>query len=277
MAETRNDAAAAPEPPEAERVEAPLAPRPAAATLRKVAVFGATSAMAQATARILAARGAELFLVGRDPRKLAAVVDDLRARGAGVVESAEADLDEVRGHAALLARADAALGGLDTVLVAQGVLADSDACEEDPAKAEGLLVTNFVGPALLCDLAARHLARRGAGTVVGISSVAGDRGRQSNYAYGAAKGGLALFLQGLRNRMFRRGVHVVTVKPGFVDTPMTASYPKNRLFVPPATVARAIVRAVERRRDVVYVPSFWRLIMLVVRSIPERIFKRLSM
>jgi NAD(P)-dependent dehydrogenase (short-subunit alcohol dehydrogenase family) len=204
-------------------------------------------------------------------------VDDLRARGAGAVESAEADLDEVRGHAALLARADAALGGLDTVLVAQGVLADSDACEEDSGKAEALLVTNFVGPALLCDLAARHLAARGLGTVVAISSVAGDRGRQSNYAYGAAKGGLALFLQGLRNRMFRRGVHVVTVKPGFVDTPMTASYPKNRLFVPSTTVARAIVRAVERRKDVVYVPSFWRLIMLVVRSIPERIFKRLSM
>jgi short-subunit dehydrogenase len=163
------------------------------------------------------------------------------------------------------------------VLVAQGVLADSDACDREPALAEELLVTNFLAPALLCDRAARHLAGRGAGTVVAISSVAGDRGRQSNYAYGAAKGGLALFLQGLRNRMFKRGVHVVTVKPGFVDSPMTASVPKNRLFVPPATVARAIVRAVERRRDVVYVPSFWRLIMLVVRSIPERLFKRLSM
>jgi short-subunit dehydrogenase len=245
--------------------------------LQKVALFGATSAMAQATGRILAARGAELFLVGRDPRKLAAVADDLRTRGARTVESAEADLDETRHHASLLERAEASLGGLDTVVVAQGVLADSDACDRDPSRTEALLVTNFVGPALLCDSAARHLAVRGAGTVVGISSVAGDRGRGSNYAYGAAKGGLALFLQGLRNRMLRRGVHVVTVKPGFVDTPMTAAYPKNRLFVPPATVARAIVRAVERRRDVVYVPSFWRLIMLVVRSIPERLFKRLSM
>ena len=194
------------------------------------------------------------------------------------MESADADLDEIRHHAALLERAETALGGLDVVVVAQGVLADSDAVDEDLELAAGLLVTNFVGPALLSgNRAARLLAARGAGTVVGISSVAGNRGRRSNYAYGAAKGGLALFLPGLRNRMIRRGVHVVTVKPGFVDTPMTASIPKNRLFVPPRTVARAIVRAVERRRDVVYMPSFWRLIMVVVRSVPERVFKRLSM
>ena len=109
-----------------------------------------------------------------------------------------------------------------------------------------------------------------------ISSVAGDRGRQSNYFYGAAKGGLSTFLGGLRNRLFRRGVHVVTVKPGFVDTPMTAGMKKNALFVPPSAVAESIVRAVELRRDVVYVPWFWRAIMLFVRLVPERMFKRMS-
>lgn len=242
----------------------------------RVAIFGATSAMAQATARLLAARGAALFLVGRDPEKLQAVADDLRVRGA-TIHAARADLDDTARHGALLDEAAAALGRIDVVLVAQGVLAASDAAEADLAVAERLLVTNFLAPALLCEAAALRLAAQGAGTLVAIGSVAGDRGRQSNYAYGAAKGGLAIFLEGLRNRMFHRGVHVVTVKPGFVDSPMTANLEKNALFAPPSAVARAILRAVERRRDVVYVPWFWRPIMLVIRHVPERVFKRLKL
>ncbi len=239
-------------------------------------VFGATSAMAEAAARLLAARGAALFLVGRDPEKLGAVADDLRVRGA-TVHAAAADLDDRGRHAALLEQAFEVLGTVDLVLIAQGALATSDAAEADLGVAERLLVTNFLAPALLCEAAALRLAEQGAGTLVAIGSVAGDRGRQSNYAYGAAKGGLALFLEGLRNRMFRRGVHVVTVKPGFVDSPMTAHLPKNALFAPPSAVARAIVRAVERRRDVVYVPWFWRPIMLVIRHLPERLFKRMNL
>lgn len=242
----------------------------------RVAIFGATSAMAQATARLLAGRGAALFLVGRDPEKLQAVADDLRVRGA-TVHAARADLDDTARHGALLDEAAAALGRIEVVLVAQGVLATSDAAEADLAVAERLLVTNFLAPALLCEAAALRLAAQGTGTLVAIGSVAGDRGRQSNYAYGGAKGGLAIFLEGLRNRMFHRGVHVVTVKPGFVDSPMTAHVKKNALFAPPAAVARAILRAVERRRDVVYVPGFWRLIMLVIRHLPERVFKRMRM
>lgn len=242
----------------------------------RVVVFGATSAMAQATARLLAPRGAALFLVGRDAAKLGAVADDLRVRGA-TVHLAAADLDDTGRHPVLLEQAFATLGTVDVVLVAQGVLATSDAAEADLRIAERLLVTNFLAPALLCQAAANRLAAQGAGTVVAIGSVAGDRGRQSNYAYGAAKGGLATFLEGLRNRMFHRGVHVVTVKPGFVDSPMTAHLEKNALFAPPSAVARAILRAVERRRDVVYVPWFWRPIMLVIRLVPERLFKRLAL
>jgi decaprenylphospho-beta-D-erythro-pentofuranosid-2-ulose 2-reductase len=248
----------------------PSAPPP------RVLVFGATSAMAQATARLLAARGAALFLVGRDPEKLGAVAADLRVRGA-TVHVAAADLDDRGRHAGLLAQAFATLGAVDLVLVAQGVLATSDEAEADLGVAERLLVTNFLAPALLCEAAALRLAEQGSGTVIAIGSVAGDRGRQSNYAYGAAKGGLAIFLEGLRNRMFRRGVHVVTVKPGFVDSPMTAHLAKNALFAPPSAVAREILRAVERRRDVVYVPWFWRPIMLVIRHLPERLFKRLAL
>jgi short-subunit dehydrogenase len=246
------------------------------APLQRVAVFGATSAMAQAAIRLLAARGSELFLVARDPAKLEAVAADARVRGARV-STAAADLDETARHAALVDQAIAELGGLDTALVAQGVLAPSDETERDRRAAERVLVTDLLAPALLCEELAARLAARGEGTIVAIGSVAGDRGRQSNYVYGAAKGGLATYLEGLRNRLFRRGVHVVTVKPGFVDSPMTDHLPKNALFAPPSAVARAIVRAVERRRDVVYVPAFWRAIMWVVRHVPERLFKRLSL
>lgn len=248
-----------------------------APALRRVAVFGATSAMAQETIRILAARGAELFLVARDEAKLESVAADARIRGAGTVAVAAADLDDDGRHLELVDRALAELGGLDAALVAQGILADSDACDRDRALARRTLVTDLVAPALLCEALAARLAPLGAGTIIAISSVAGDRGRQSNYVYGAAKGGLSTYLEGLRNRLFRRGVHVVTVKPGFVDTPMTAQVPKNALFAPPSAVARAMIRAAERRRDVVYVPGFWRAIMWIIRHVPERIFKRLSL
>jgi decaprenylphospho-beta-D-erythro-pentofuranosid-2-ulose 2-reductase len=245
--------------------------------LGKVVVFGATSAIAQATTRLLAGRGAELFLVGRNREKLEAVADDARTRGAAQVTTAAMDLNDTSRHGELLASAASALGRIDVVLVAQGVLADSDACERDLPLVRLVLDTNFVAPALLCEAAAARLVEQGAGTIVGISSVAGDRGRQSNYAYGAAKGALARYLEGLRNRVFRRGVHVLTVKPGFVDSPMTAHVPKNALFAPASVVAAAIVRGVERRRDEIYVPGFWRAIMWVIRHVPERIFKRLRM
>ena len=247
------------------------------AKLDRVALFGATSAIAQETGRILAGRGASLVVVGRDPHKLSAVADDLRARGAARVDSVQADLDEVGRHAALVDGAAEALGGLDAVVIAQGVLGDQEESARDVAAAERVLVGNFVGPALLAQAAATRLAAQGAGTLVGISSVAGDRGRGSNYTYGAAKGGFSLFLQGLRNRYAPAGVRVLTVKPGFVDTPMTAHLEKSALFATPARVAAGIVRAAERGRDVVYAPGFWRLVMAVIRAIPERIFKRLKL
>jgi len=244
---------------------------------RKVVVFGATSAIAEQVARLLAAERAALFLVARDPAKLAAIADDLRLRGAAVAGSAVADLDDDARHPALLAAARAALGGIDLVLVAHGVLAGSDACERDPAVLAQVLRTNFSGAAALCQAAALELASHGGGTIAAISSVAGDRGRASNYAYGAAKAGFSTFLEGLRARFQARGVHVLTVKPGRVDTPMTAGLPRSALSVHPRRVARPILRAVDRRRSVVYVPGFWRLIMLVVRSLPEVLMRRLQL
>lgn len=250
----------------------------AEARLEKVVVFGATSGIAQAVVRRLAGQGAELVLVARNPEKLAAVAADARVRGAKAVTIEVLDLDQVAAHAALLDRAFAALGRVDLVLLAHGVLAESDACEASPELTARVLATDFTAPALLSQAVALRLAgTQGSGTVAVIGSVAGDRGRQSNYAYGAAKGGLAVFLSGLRNRMFPRGVHVLTVKPGFVDTPMTAGVPRNALFATSDKVASDILRAAARGKDEIYTPSFWWLIMAVVRAIPEGIFKKMRM
>ncbi|HVO20841.1 MAG TPA: SDR family oxidoreductase [Anaeromyxobacter sp.] len=243
----------------------------------KVVVFGATSGMAQQTVRLLAASGAELVLVGRDPRKLAAVSADARVRGAGLAEPVAADLDEPSRFDELVAGAFGRLGSVDLVIVAQGLLGDSRGCDRDGALAARVLQTNFTAPVLLLERVAARMADQGSGTIVAIASVAGDRGRQSNYVYGAAKGGLATYLAGLRNRLFRSGIHVVTVKPGLVDTPMTADLPRRRPTVPPSAVAVAILRAVRRRADVVYVPGFWRPIMWMVRHVPERMFKRMRL
>lgn len=240
--------------------------------MTRVLVLGATSAIAQQVARLYAARGATLFLVARNEERLAAVANDLRVRGAAVT-TAVADLDDPDRHDEILDRA----APLEVVLLAHGVLGDAHETERDPAAAAAVLRTNLVGPVSLLTRAAQRLEAQRRGCIVALSSVAGDRGRASNAVYGASKAGLAAFLSGLRNRLHASGVRVVTVKPGFVDTPMTAGLPKNPLYSPPERVAKDLVRAVDRGRDVVYTPWWWRIVMLAVRLVPERIFKRLSL
>jgi short-subunit dehydrogenase len=243
---------------------------------RRVVVFGATSAIAQEVARLLASEGAALYLVARDRAKLEAVRQDYSVRGARVVGCAVADLDDLERHGPLLADASAALGGgADVVLVVHGILAGTEDCERDPRLLERVLWTNFLGAAALCQSAAERLAAGGGGMLAVLASVAGDRGRASNYAYGAGKGGLAIFLEGLRARFHSRGVRVLTIKAGRIDTPMTAYLPPSRLSVAPRRIAPAILRAIDRRCSVVYVPGFWRAIMLVVRSLPEAAMRRL--
>ncbi|MDY7227629.1 SDR family oxidoreductase [Hyalangium rubrum] len=245
--------------------------------MKKVLVLGATSAIAQSTVRLLAARGASLYLVGRNATNLDAVAKDAATRGAAKVEQQALDLNDTAAHEALVERATQALGGLDGALIAHGVLGDQKACERSWVDAEQVLRTNFLSAASLLTVLANRFEAQKAGTLVVISSVAGDRGRQSNYVYGASKGALNVFLQGLRNRLAPSGVAVVTVKPGFVDTPMTAHLPKNKLFASPDKVARGILRAADGRKNEVYVPGIWALIMLIIRSIPEGIFKRLKL
>src|ERR1700728_3560693 len=242
-----------------------------------ILALGATSALAEATLRLFAARKARFFLVARNADKLNAVAADLRTRGAASVATHVMDLDDTVAHPAMLHAAEASLGTIELALLAHGVLGDQAQAEASYSTAEAILGTNFMAPVSLITWLANYFEASRQGTLAVISSVAGDRGRKSNYVYGASKGALNVFLDGVRNRIDRAGVQVLTIKPGFVATPMTAHLPPNALFAQPAQVAQSIVKAIEKRRDVAYVPAFWGLIMLVIRLIPRRIFKKLNL
>jgi decaprenylphospho-beta-D-erythro-pentofuranosid-2-ulose 2-reductase len=245
--------------------------------MRKILIIGATSAIAEATARILATRGDALYLVARNQARLTAIAADLSVRGSPRVSSEVLDANDVAGHEAMLARAEAFLGGYDTVLVAHGTLSDQKACEASVELTLQEINTNGLSVIALLTRVANRLAQQRAGTIAVISSVAGDRGRGSNYVYGSAKALVTAFLSGLRQRLAKVGVSVVTIKPGFVDTPMTAAFPKGPLWARPAAVAQGIVKAIDRRSNTVYLPGFWWPIMLIIKAIPERVFLRLSL
>ena len=245
--------------------------------MQHVAIFGGTSAIAVEVARLMAKAGDKVFLVARDAKKLAVVEADLKARGAGFIGAATADLNAFESHSRLLAQAREQLGDLDVVLIAHGTLPDQAACEADFVEAEEAIRTNFLSAASLASAAAKIMAPLKRGTIAVIGSVAGDRGRQSNFVYGSAKAGLAAYLQGLRNRLAHQGVHVVTIKPGMVDTPMTAHMKKGPLFASAEDVGQGIYRAILKKRNVVYVPALWILIMGIIKSIPEAIFKKLKL
>lgn len=243
----------------------------------KILIIGATSAIAQATARLYAARKATLYLIARDPERLDQLAADLRVRGAPEVHTDVLDVNDFERHAPALEKAVGMLGGLDLALIAHGTLGDQRQSQQNFAAALKELNTNAISVMSLLTWLANDCEQRHHGILAVIGSVAGDRGRQSNYVYGTAKAALATFLQGLRNRLHRHGVHVITVKPGFVDTPMTASFKKGPLWRSPAEIAAGIVRAVDRRRDVVYLPGWWRYVMTGIRAVPESVFKRMPL
>jgi hypothetical protein len=245
--------------------------------VRKVLIIGATSAIAEATARILAARADSLYLVGRRADALAAIAADLKVRGAQQVMFEPLDANDLGSHEPMLARATQALSGLDTVLIAHGTLGDQKACQGSAQLTVQELMTNAISSVALLTLIAQQFERQGSGTIAVISSVAGDRGRASNYVYGSAKAMVTAFLSGMRQRLSKSGVAVITIKPGFVDTPMTAAFPKGALWATPQSVAAGIVRAMDRSAAVVYLPAFWRPIMTIIRAIPERIFSRIAL
>ncbi len=243
-----------------------------------VLIIGATSAIAHETSRKFASEGADLLLVARNGAKLQANADDLTARGAYGIRTFILDANDFARHSELLDAVRSAFpDGLNYALVAYGTLPDQAEVAADAAAAADAFTTNATSVIALLTHLAGLFEEQKHGAIAVISSVAGDRGRPSNYVYGAAKGAVSLFTQGLRARMAKHNVSVTTIKPGFVDTPMTAEVPKNPLFADPSDVGVRIHKAMKKGQDIVYVPAFWRGVMGVIRAIPERIFKRLDL
>jgi decaprenylphospho-beta-D-erythro-pentofuranosid-2-ulose 2-reductase len=238
----------------------------------RVLIVGATSAIAGEVARIYAARGARLYLLARSAPKLTALAASL---GSPPPATALADFSDLGQVDSLVARAAAELGGFDVVLIAHGELGDQERSERTFDEAEAIFRTNLLSVVAFLVPLANLFATQRSGCIGVITSVAGDRGRPRNYTYGAAKGALNIYLQGLRSRLFKAGVRVVTLKLGPVDTPMTVAHEKTALFAQPARVAAAIVAALDASTGEAYVPSFWSAIMPIVRNTPERVFQLL--
>lgn len=245
--------------------------------MNRILVIGAGSAIAQAVARRWAAEGAKLFLVTRNDAQLQEIAADLRVRGASSVATKQLDVNELDRHEAMIDAAVQDLGALDVVLIAHGTLADQAASERDVNLAVQLFQTNALSVIALMGRLANRLEPQGHGTLAVISSVAGDRGRRSNYSYGAAKAAVSTFADGLRARLFRAGVQVVDIRPGFVATPMTDGLKMPAPLVStPEAVAGRIVAGIRQGRDVLYVPAFWWLIMLIIRLLPRALLKRMK-
>lgn len=243
--------------------------------MKNILIIGATSAIAQAAARIYASRRDALFLIGRNESKLSALASELGTQGATVVGTYAFDAQQTGDHASLIAHAFSSLGTIDTAIIAQGELVPEESCRTEWSAAKRCFEVNFLSPVACLIPLAQLMEQRGAGNITVISSVAGDRGRGSNYTYGSAKSGLSTYLQGLRNRLAARGVSVTTIKPGFVDTPMTAHLKKSPLFASPDKVGQRLVQASDRGEAVVYTPWYWRFIMGIIIHIPECIFNRM--
>lgn len=238
-------------------------------------ILGASSAMARGFGRAVAEQGADVLLAGRDMDDLERLAADCHLRGAPVGEALRFDARKPAGFQAIYDRLAAQDGALN-VAVFVGSMPEQDAIDEDPALIDPTVLDSFTGPARFLQGFAPLMEERGTGTVVGVASVAGDRGRIGNYVYGAAKAGFVTYLSGLRNRLTRAGGHVVTVKPGFVDTAMTWGIPGMFLVASPDDVARDILKAVQKKKNTIYTPFFWRYIMLIITHIPEMVFKKMS-
>jgi decaprenylphospho-beta-D-erythro-pentofuranosid-2-ulose 2-reductase len=244
----------------------------------KIMIIGATSAIAHETANFFAKDGAEFFLVGRNAEKLEDVRNDLRIRGARRVEIFLLDITALERHEELINTALVTLDGLDAVLIAHGTLANQRKCEQSVSETLKEFTTNCTSVISLLTLLANFFEQQRRGCIAVLSSIAGDRGQRGAYVYGTAKGAVSLFLQGQRSRLYKSGVAVVTIKLGYVDTPMTASLKRGLktrvLFASARSAAKGVYQAMKQGKDVVYLPWFWRPITLLIKSIPESIFKR---
>ncbi len=245
--------------------------------MKKIMIIGATSKIAENCARIWVSRGDYLYLVGRNKETLQTIAKDLKVRGALKVETYCMDLNNVKDHSVMLDAAVSSLKGIDIVLIAHGTLPNQISCQHSPDETLLEIQTNALSTISLLTLIANSLETNKAGTIAVITSVAGDRGRASNYVYGSAKAMVNEFMSGLRQRLHKSNVAVVTIKPGFVDTPMTVDFKKNLLWSNPHFVATKIVNAIDANKDEVYVPIFWQAVMMLIRNIPTKFFKRIRL
>ena len=242
----------------------------------KIAVLGATKGMGRALARLMAARGDRLVLLGRDALDLSRSARDLEVRADAPVATAVCDLERPETFSPALDAAEAALGGLDAVVVTAGMFATQDRLEAEPELARRLLLVDFTNTVAFCEEARRRLLARGGGTLCVFSSVAGERGRKPVVLYGAAKAGLSRYLEGLDHRFRAAGLRTVCVKPGFVRTSMTDGLPAPPFAGEPEAVARRVLRAIDRGTPVVYAPAPWRFVMMVIRMLPRAVMRRVG-
>lgn len=245
--------------------------------MKNILIIGATSTIAEETARIWAGEGSRFYLLGRNMDKLKSIIADLSIRGAADSYSGYLEVNDLNTHEAAIDTAFRTLNRVDVILIAHGTLGDQSACEKDVALAVQELSTNALSTISLVLHIAKHAELQKGSTIAVITSVAGDRGRSSNYIYGAAKSAVSTLLEGLRGRLFAFGVDVIDIKPGLVSTSMTAHLDLPKLLVSDSTtIARCITRAIRHKSSVVYCPQFWQLIMFVVKAIPNCLFKRMK-
>lgn len=246
--------------------------------MQKILIIGATSAIAEATARLYAEEGANLYLMARNEDRLTTIAADLKIRGSVSVGTAHFEANDHETHQALLERAYVVLGSFDTVLIAQGTIGDQKASQACVEKAMRELQTNAMSTIALLTRLANMMETQQRGTLAVISSVAGDRGRPSNYVYGTAKAAVTTFCEGLRARLFKSGVHVLTIKPGMVDTPMTAGMElPGIMLAKPEDVAKDIVKAIKKGKDVLYTPWYWKYVMTGIIHLPKGVYKQLNL
>ncbi|MDH5369267.1 MAG: SDR family oxidoreductase [Gammaproteobacteria bacterium] len=245
--------------------------------MSNILILGATSAIAKHTARLFAADEHNLYLVARNKDKLSSMKQDMLVRGAKDVNYESLDLADDKQHEKLVSRVTETMGPIDIVLIAYGTLTEQNSSSANYANTLKELQINCLSVISLLTILANQFEQQKSGSIAVITSPSGDRGRQSNYIYGTAKGALTIFLQGLRNRLTKSNVHVLTIKPGFVDTPMTKDFKKGFLWVNPDVISKGIYNAIKKKKEVVYLPFFWRYIMFIIRIIPEKIFKHLKL
>jgi len=243
--------------------------------MKRVLILGATSEVAMALADVLAAQSIELILAARNVQRLNAVQSDLHIRLSCSVTLAEFDAASTHGHASFYNQLEPKP---DAVISFLGYLGDHNKAITNWDECNQILTANFVGAVSILNCVAEDFEKKKSGIIVGVSSVAGERGRQSNYLYGSAKAGFTAYLSGLRNRLSKSNVHVVTIKPGFMKTKMLDGMDTpGFLTLLPNKAAQQIFKAIKKKKNVAYVSPIWKWVMLVIKTIPEPIFKRLKL